>query len=129
MKKRLALKILASPPSAYPWTLRKEAYKLEPWLKDRLLAKARRRLRDLDVKLSDIRWQWCAFCEAAYVNCPQCKNNTCNGGSICGLCYYFRDLVLVSTQGKYPQIEDIPGAAEKQHEFDQQQMRNAFEGL
>ncbi len=27
------------------------------------------------------KWGWCNTCDAAYVICPVCKNNLCNGGS------------------------------------------------
>ena len=27
------------------------------------------------------RWDWCGTCDGAYVECPKCGNNSCNGGS------------------------------------------------
>ena len=24
-------------------------------------------------------WQWCNLCKDPYIECPYCKNNTCNG--------------------------------------------------
>lgn len=26
-------------------------------------------------------WGWCGMCEKPYVNCPECGNNCCNGGT------------------------------------------------
>ena len=27
------------------------------------------------------KWDWCSLCQGAYIICPLCGNNTCNGGS------------------------------------------------
>ena len=27
------------------------------------------------------KWGWCSHCQCAYIICPLCGNNTCNGGS------------------------------------------------
>jgi len=27
-----------------------------------------------------LTWDWCEMCEKAFIRCPKCGNNSCNGG-------------------------------------------------
>lgn len=29
----------------------------------------------------DFKWEWCDLCQYAFIRCPYCKNNCCNGGT------------------------------------------------
>jgi hypothetical protein len=51
-------------------------------------------------------WKWCGLCDKAYVECPKCKNNTCNGGygtdimgdecNVCPLAYQYEQLAYLT---------------------------------
>lgn len=37
-------------------------------------------------------WDWCELCDGAFIRCPKCGNNSCNGGygkideEVCDVC-------------------------------------------
>jgi hypothetical protein len=54
-------------------------------------------------------FRWCELCEAPFISCPKCGNNSCNGtygkvnGIWCGTCQYihgFEDAMI--EMGNYP---------------------------
>lgn len=60
------------------------------------------------------KWKWCPLCETAYVECPKCGNNCCNGGygqidgepcDVCELAYQYQDLAWQC--GVYPPKEEL----------------------
>ena len=60
----------------------------------------------------EFRWKWCSTCGCAFVECPVCKNNLCNGMAgedeegfkciYCHLGYQYQDAV-----GHRPTLKDI----------------------
>ena len=42
----------------------------------------------------NLKFEWCEMCEAGFLRCPECGNNSCNGGAgpdgkgTCKTCYY-----------------------------------------
>jgi len=59
---------------------------------------------DIKFDLGDLKFTfgWCELCQAVFVRCPKCGNNTCNGGSgtlpdgkrcdMCGATYQYSKL-------------------------------------
>jgi hypothetical protein len=60
-------------------------------------------------------WEWCPVCEAWYILCPKCGNNTCNGtcgeidGEMCDVCelaYQYQSLAY--KHDDVPSSEGMP---------------------
>lgn len=120
MRQRQALKILRlSYDLFYPWSRVQVARRLQarrPMIGRRLREMARRRLRELRMEPIEVKWSWCSFCRAPMIHCPDCGNNTCNGGSECGLCYEIEALSLEARGGRHPTVEEISGHAYEEAE-------------
>ncbi len=117
MNSRIALKMVMAPDGAYPWhRLRRARMLKSAKVAARKREKARRRLRELGVSPSEIRWEWCGHCERPMVRCPDCGNNTCNGGNPCRLCYEYEAMSLEVRGGKPPVRADFPDADAREKE-------------
>ena len=55
----------------------------------------------MNTKEMIFEWGWCELCNTAFIYCPKCNNNCCNGGSgevdgkpcdICNLAYQYQSL-------------------------------------
>jgi len=58
-------------------------------------------------------WEWCNLCDAPFIRCPKCGNNSCNGTfgkvndeacDVCNLCYMYQD--MSTGCGMYPVKKD-----------------------
>jgi hypothetical protein len=45
-----------------------------------------RKHRHAAVGKAALYWEYCQTCDADFIRCPKCGNNTCNGGEGCNLC-------------------------------------------
>lgn len=78
----------------------------------------------------EFTWGWCALCESAFVRCPKCGNNGCNGGwgqvdgklcNVCRLADQYSELArkagLEPTKESFP-LEEIKKAENEQEEIE-----------
>lgn len=55
-------------------------------------------------------WRWCSSCECAFLECPKCNNNSCNGGS--GTVRIENGISYVYSEPRFRELRDKIGENE-----------------